>query len=74
MAGLVEEGEGDERRKGIRRMYRVGLKPSPSRAMPLDFFVTLHLATGNPEVVQLLTNSPGEEQNAGQLLDQVAHH
>jgi hypothetical protein len=55
-------------------MYRVGLKPSPTRAMPLDFFVTLHLATGNPEVVQLLTNSPGEEQNAGQLLDQVAHH
>jgi Mn-containing catalase len=79
MAGLVEEGEEvmSEGKKKDDAPADLGLIGAAQRVEHYEIAAyttarNLALQLRQPAVVQLLTLSLGEEQNAGQLLDQVA--
>jgi Mn-containing catalase len=79
MAGLVEEGEevmseGKERDDAPADLALIGAAQRVEHYEIAAYTTARNLALQlrHPLVVQLLTTSLGEEQNAGQLLDQVA--
>jgi Mn-containing catalase len=79
MAGLVEEGEevmseGKNKEDPSADLALIGAAQRVEHYEIAAYTTARNLAMQlrNPEVVQLLTSSLGEEQNAGQLLDQVA--
>jgi Mn-containing catalase len=79
MAGLVEEGEEviDEGKKKEDAPADLALIGAAQRVEHYEIAAyttarNLALQLRQPAIVQLLTMSLGEEQNAGQLLDQVA--
>ena len=79
MAGLVEEGEevmseGKNKENASADLALIGAAQRVEHYEIAAYTTARNLAMQlrNPEVVQLLTSSLGEEQNAGQLLDQVA--
>jgi Mn-containing catalase len=79
MAGLVEEGEevmqdGKEKADAPADLALIGAAQRVEHYEMAAYTTARNLAVQmrQPEIVQLLTTSLGEEQNAGQLLDQVA--
>ncbi len=79
MAGLVEEGEevmaeGKKKEDAAADLALIGaaLRVEHYETAAYTTARNLALQLGQPAVAQLLTLSLGEEQNAGQLLDQVA--
>jgi Mn-containing catalase len=79
MAGLVEEGEevmqdGKEKEDAPADLALIGAAQRVEHYEMAAYTTARNLAVQmrQPEIVQLLTTSLGEEQNAGQLLDQVA--
>jgi Mn-containing catalase len=79
MAGLVEEGdevmaEGKEKDDAPADLALIGaaLRVEHYEIAAYTTARNLALQMREPTIVQLLTTSLGEEQNAGQLLDQVA--
>jgi Mn-containing catalase len=79
MAGLVEEGEevmseGEQKDDAPADLALIGAAQRVEHYEIAAYTTARNLAMQlrNPAVVQLLTSSLGEEQNAGQLLDQVA--
>ncbi len=79
MAGLVEEGEevmqdGKEKEDAPADLALIGAAQRVEHYEIAAYTTARNLAVQmrQPEIVQLLTTSLGEEQNAGQLLDQVA--
>lgn len=79
MAGLVEEGEevmaeGKKKEDAPADLALIGaaLRVEHYEIAAYTTARNLALQLGQPAVAQLLTLSLGEEQNAGQLLDQVA--
>jgi Mn-containing catalase len=79
MAGLVEEGEevmseGKEKEDAPADLALIGAAQRVEHYEIAAYTTARNLALQlrQPVVVQLLTTSLGEEQNAGQLLDQVA--
>jgi Mn-containing catalase len=79
MAGLVEEGEevmkeSEDKEDASADLALIGaaLRVEHYEIAAYTTARNLALQLHQPEVVQLLTISLGEEQNAGQLLDQVA--
>ncbi len=79
MAGLVEEGEetmqeGKEKQDAPADLALIGAAQRVEHYEIAAYTTARHLAVQmrQPAIVQLLTTSLGEEQNAGQLLDQVA--
>jgi Mn-containing catalase len=79
MAGLVEEGDdvmqdGKEKADAPADLAPVGAAQRVEYYEMAAYTTARNLAVQmrQPEIVQLLTTSLGEEQNAGQLLDQVA--
>src|SRR6185312_5743317 len=79
MMGLVEEGDEvmEEGQKKEDAAADLGLISAAQRVEHYEIAAyttarNLALQLRQPEIVQLLTMSLGEEQNAGQLLDQVA--
>jgi Mn-containing catalase len=79
MAGLVEEGEevmqdGKEKEDAPADLALIGAAQRVEHYEMAAYTTARNLAAQmrQPEIVQLLTTSLGEEQNAGQLLDQVA--
>jgi Mn-containing catalase len=79
MAGLVEEGEevmqdGKEKEDAPADLALIGAAQRVEHYEMAAYTTARNLAVQmrHPEIVQLLTTSLGEEQNAGQLLDQVA--
>ncbi|MDR6759511.1 ferritin-like metal-binding protein YciE [Mycoplana sp. BE70] len=79
MAGLVEEGEevmteGKEKEDAPADIALIGaaLRVEHYEIAAYTTARNLALQLSQPRVAQLLTLSMGEEQNAGQLLDQVA--
>jgi Mn-containing catalase len=79
MAGLIEEGE-EVIREGKRKEQTAADLALIGAAQRVEHYEIAAYTTARnlavqmrqPEIVQLLTTSLGEEQNAGQLLDQVA--
>lgn len=79
MAGLVEEGEevmseGEEKEDAAADLALIGAAQRVEHYEMAAYTTARNLALQlrQPAIVQLLTMSLGEEQNAGQLLDQVA--
>src|SRR5215208_6400277 len=79
MAGLVEEGEemmqeGKKKEDAPADLALIGAAQRVEHYEIAAYTTARNLAMQlhNPEIVQLLTSSLGEEQNASQLLDQVA--
>ena len=79
MAGLVEEGkevmsEGEEKEDAPADLALIGAAQRVEHYEIAAYTTARNLASQlrQPAVVQLLTMSLGEEQNAGQLLDQIA--
>ena len=79
MAGLVEEGEevmeeGKKKEDAPADLALIGaaLRVEHYEIAAYTTARNLAAAAASTEIVQLLTMSLGEEQNAGQLLDQVA--
>jgi Mn-containing catalase len=79
MAGLIEEGdevmaEGREKNDGPADLALIGaaLRVEHYEIAAYTTARNLALQLREPTIVQMLTTSLGEEQNAGQLLDQVA--
>ena len=79
MAGLVEEGEevmqdGKDKEDAPADLALIGAAQQVEHYEMAAYTTARNLAVQRrqPEIVQLLTTSLGEEQNAGQLLDQVA--
>ncbi len=79
MVGLVEEGEevmqdGKEKEDAPADLALIGAAQRVEHYEMAAYTTARNLAVQmrQPEIVQLLTTSLGEEQNAGQLLDQVA--
>jgi Mn-containing catalase len=79
MAGLIEEGEEviDESKEQDDAVADLALIGAAQRVEHYEIAAyttarNLAMQAQNPELVQLLTMSLGEEQNAAQLLDQVA--
>jgi Mn-containing catalase len=79
MAGLVEEGgavmsEGKEKEDAPADLALIGAAQRVEHYEIAAYTTARNLALQlrQPAIVQLLTLSLGEEQNAGQLLDQVA--
>jgi Mn-containing catalase len=79
MAGLVEEGEevmseGKEKGDAPADLALIGAAQRVEHYEIAAYTTARNLALQlrQPVIVQLLTASLGEEQNAGQLLDQVA--
>ena len=79
MAGLVEEGEevmseGKKKRDAAADLALIGAAQRVEHYEIAAYTTARNLALQlrQPAIVQLLTMSLGEEQNAGQLLDQVA--
>jgi Mn-containing catalase len=79
MAGLVEEGEevmneGKEKNDAPADLALIGAAQRVEHYEIAAYTTARNLALQlrQPAIVQLLTRSLGEEQNAGQLLDQVA--
>ena len=78
MACLVEEGEeviseGKEKDDVPADLALIGAAQRVEHYEIAASARNLALQLRQPAIVQLLTKSLGEEQNAGQLLDQVAH-
>ena len=79
MAGLVEEGEeimseGKEKDDALADLALIGAAQRVEHYEIAAYTTARNLALQlrQPAIVQLLTMSLGEEQNAGQLLDQLA--
>ena len=79
MVGLVEEGEevmqdGKGKEDAPADLALIGAAQRVEHYEMAAYTTARNLAVQmrQPEIVQLLTTSLGEEQNAGQLLDQVA--
>ena len=79
MAGLVEEGEevmteGKDKEDAAADLALIGSAQRVEHYEIAAYTTARNLALQlrHPAVVRLLTASLGEEQNAGQLLDQVA--
>ena len=79
MAGLIEEGEevmqdGKDKEDAPADLALIGAAQRVEHYEMAAYTTARNLAVQmrQPEIVQLLTTSLGEEQNAGQLLDQVA--
>jgi Mn-containing catalase len=79
MAGLIEEGEevmaeGREKEDAAADLALIGAAQRVEHYEMAAYTTARNLALQlrQPFVVQLLTTSLGEEQNAGQLLDQIA--
>ena len=79
MAGLVEEGEevmseGEEKEDAAADLALIAAAQRVEHYEMAAYTTARNLALQlrQPAIVQLLTMSLGEEQNAGQLLDQVA--
>ena len=79
MAGLIEEGEevireGKRKEETAADLALIGAAQRVEHYEMAAYTTARNLAVQmrQPEIVQLLTTSLGEEQNAGQLLDQVA--
>ena len=79
MAGLIEEGEevireGKRKEQTAADLALIGASQRVEHYEMAAYTTARNLAVQmrQPEIVQLLTTSLGEEQNAGQLLDQVA--
>ena len=79
MAGLVEEGEevmaeGKKKEESSADLALIGAAQRVEHYEIAAYTTARNLALQlrQPAIVQLLTTSLGEEQNAGQLLDQVA--
>jgi Mn-containing catalase len=79
MAGLVEEGEevmseGEKKEDAAADLALIGAAQRVEHYEMAAYTTARNLALQlrQPMIVQLLTMSLGEEQNAGQLLDQVA--
>ena len=79
MAGLVEEGddvmkEGEKKEDAPADLALIGAAQRVEHYEIAAYTTARNLALQlrQPIIVQLLTTSLGEEQNAGQLLDQVA--
>jgi Mn-containing catalase len=79
MAGLVEEGEevmseGAEKDDAPADLALIGAAQRVEHYEIAAYTTARNLALQlrQPAIVQLLTTSLGEEQNAGQLLDQLA--
>jgi Mn-containing catalase len=79
MAGLVEEGEeviGEGKKKDDApadlALIGAALRVEHYEIAAYTTARNLAMQVHQPAIVELLTQSLGEEQNAGQLLDQVA--
>jgi Mn-containing catalase len=79
MAGLIKEGEevireGKRKEQPAADLALIGAAQRVEHYEMAAYTTARNLAVQmrQPEIVQLLTTSLGEEQNAGQLLDQVA--
>ncbi len=79
MAGLVEEGdevirEGKRKEENVADLALIGAAQRVEHYEIAAYTTARNLAlqVRQPALVQLLTNSLGEEQNAAQLLDQLA--
>ena len=80
MAGLIEEGEevieeGKDKENAPADLALIGAAQRVEHYEIAAYTTARNLAVQmrDPMIVQLLTASLGEEQNAGQLLDQVAN-